>query len=80
MLQKLRKMREDKGLTVKDMSNLLNYKSPSTYAKKEREEIPISLYEAQKICIILNTTLDEIFLSENYLNKIQNVQSNIEKR
>lgn len=70
MLQKLREKREEKGLTIKDMSNLLNYKSPSTYAKKEREELPINIEEAKKICIILNTTLNEIFLSKNYLDKI----------
>lgn len=70
MLQKLREKREEKGLTIKDMANLLNYKSSSTYAKKEREELPINITEAKKMCIILNTTLDEIFLSKNYLNKI----------
>lgn len=70
MLKKLREKREEKGLTIEEMANLLNYKSSSTYAKKEREEIPISITEAKKICIILNTTLDEIFLSKNYLNKI----------
>lgn len=72
MLQKLRNKREEKGLTIKDMADLLNYKSSSTYAKKEREEIPINIEEAIKICIILNTTLDEIFLNKNYLNKIEN--------
>lgn len=70
MLQKLREKREEKGLTIKDMANLLNYKSSSTYAKKEREELPINITEAKKMCIILNTTLDEIFLNKNYLNKI----------
>lgn len=70
MLQKLREKREEKGLTIKDMANLLNYKSSSTYAKKEREELPINITEAKKMCIILNTTLDEIFLSKNYLDKI----------
>ena len=70
MLQKLREKRGEKGLTIKDMANLLNYKSSSTYAKKEREELPINITEAKKMCIILNTTLDEIFLSKNYLDKI----------
>lgn len=71
MLYKLRRKREEKGLTVEDMAKLLNYKSSSTYSKKEREEIPINIEEAKKICIILNTTLDEIFLKENYLNKTE---------
>lgn len=71
MLQNLRNKREEKGLTTKNMADLLNYKSSSTYAKKERGEIPISIEEAKKICFILNTTLDEIFLSKNYLNKTE---------
>lgn len=71
MLKKLRENRKRKGLTTSDMAKLLNFKSSSTYAKKEREEIRISLEEARKICIILNCSLDEIFLSQNYLNKIK---------
>ena len=71
MLQNLRNKREEKGLTTKNMADLLNYKSSSRYAKKERGEIPISIEEAKKICFILNTTLDEIFLSKNYLNKTE---------
>ena len=63
MLNKLREKREEKGLTTKDMANLLNYKSSSTYAQKERGNLPINIDEAKKICIILNTPLDEIFLS-----------------
>ena len=72
MLQNLRNKREEKGLTINNMAKLLNYKSSSTYAKKEREEIPINLEEAKKICFILNTTLNELFLDKNYLNKIEN--------
>ncbi len=72
MLQKLRAKREEKGLTTKEMAELMNYKSASTYSKKEREEIPLSVDEAKKICIILNTTLDEIFLNKSYLDKIEN--------
>lgn len=71
MLQKLRNKREEKGLTIKNMAELLNFRSSSTYAKKEREEIPLNIEEARKICFILNTTLDEIFLDKNYLNKIE---------
>lgn len=69
MLKKLRENRKRKGLTTADMAKLLNLKSSSTYAKKEREEIKISLEEAKKICIILNCSLDEIFLSRNYLKR-----------
>lgn len=71
MLDRLRKKREERNFTVEDMANLLNYKSSSTYSKKEREEIQMYLYEAIKICMILNCTLDEIFLPKNYLNKIE---------
>lgn len=70
MLHRLRKKREDKGFTISNMANILNYKSSSTYAKKEREEIPLNINEAIKIVMFLDCGLDEIFLPQNYLNKI----------
>lgn len=62
MQRKLREKRKNRNLTIKEMANLLGYKSQSTYAKKERGEIVISTDEAIKICLILDCPFEEIFL------------------
>ena len=61
MQKQLREKRQERNITVKEMAELLGYKSDSTYSKKERGEIAITVDEAKKICLILNCTMDDIF-------------------
>ena len=63
MISALRDKRKSRNLTIQEMSELLGYKSNSTYAKKERGEIAITVDEAKKICLILNCTLNDIFFA-----------------
>lgn len=58
---KLREKRKSKKITCKQMAKILGFKSDSTYSKKERKELPITIDEANKIAIVLGCTLDEIF-------------------
>ena len=61
MQKQLREKRQERNITVKEMAELLGYKSDSTYSKKERGEIAITVDEAKKICLILNCSMDDIF-------------------
>ena len=63
MQKQLREKRQERNITVKEMAELLGYKSDSTYSKKERGEIAITVDEAKKMCLILNCTLNDIFFS-----------------
>ncbi len=61
MYNKLKKIREEKGLTQKDMALKLGLKSKNAYSMKERGERKISLNEAKVISLILGDSIDEIF-------------------
>lgn len=61
MLDEIREIRQNKGLTINDMANVLGYKSSSTYSKKERGVIPITINEAIKICQILEISPIKFF-------------------
>lgn len=63
MQKKLREKRKERNITTSEMAELLGYKSSSTYAKKERGEIAITLDEAKKMCIILGCTINDIFFT-----------------
>lgn len=63
MQKQLREKRQERNITVKEMAELLGYKSDSTYSKKERGEISITVDEAKKMCLILNCTLNDIFFN-----------------
>lgn len=64
MQKKLREKRQEKNITVEEMAELLGYKSASTYSKKERGEIVITINEAKKICLILGCSMDSIFFTD----------------
>lgn len=50
MYEKVRKARKEKKITIEEMAKELDFSSPSTYSKKERGDLPITIDEAQKIC------------------------------
>lgn len=57
ILKKIRDTRIEQGKTLKDMSEYLNYKSISTYGKKELGLSPITIREYIDICNYLNKSL-----------------------
>lgn len=61
MLSEVIKKRKEKNITQKEMAKVIGKKA-STYAKKERGELPITIDEAKKICDFLNCELN-IFLN-----------------
>lgn len=60
MLNKIIEKRKEKNITQEEMAKIIGKKA-STYAKKEREELPTTIDEAKKICGFLNCDLN-IFL------------------
>lgn len=60
-LKKLRKHRIQKGLSLKTMSLLLDYKYPSGYANLEYGKRKITYENAVKISKILGVPLEELF-------------------
>ena len=54
---KIRDMREDKDLTQKQISKLLNC-TQQTYSRYETGEIIISIYDIKKLAEFYNTSID----------------------
>ena len=66
MYDKLREARKEKNITIVDLAEVIE-KKPSTYAKKEREEIPFTVPEANKILDYLNVDAS-IFYTKNCID------------
>ena len=64
MLERLKELREEKNIAVTQMSEILGYKTPSAYWKKENGMREINIVEAKKIAETLGSTVDEIFLAK----------------
>lgn len=61
MLNKLKEIRENKGLTQSDMAELLGYKHKSGYNKLELGDRKITLEQAKIISEYFNMTIEDIF-------------------
>lgn len=61
MLNKLKKIRESKGLTQSDMAELLGYKHKSGYNKLELGDRKITLEQAKIISDYFNMAIEDIF-------------------
>ena len=61
MFEKLRKMRKEKGIKVKDICELLNLETEAAYYKKETGSVPFTLEEGKKIANLLNEPIESIF-------------------
>lgn len=61
MLNKLKEIRENKGLTQSDMAKLLGYKHKSGYNKLELGDRKITLEQAKIISEYFNMTIEDIF-------------------
>lgn len=61
MLNKLKKIRENRGLTQSDMAKLLGYKHKSGYNKLELGDRKITLEQAKIISDYFNMSIEDIF-------------------
>lgn len=61
--QILKELRKEKKATMADMAELLGFKSPSAYCKKELLQVPFSLEEAQKVANYFNKRIEDIFFT-----------------
>ena len=58
----LRGLIKQRGYTEGDVADKLGI-SRTTFSKKANRKVTFELTEAMQLCSILNTTLDELFLS-----------------
>jgi putative transcriptional regulator len=71
MYEKLKDIRNEKGLTLLQMSQALGYSSPNAYARKEKGERKFTLDEVEIISNIFGLTVEEIFFNDK-LPKVGN--------
>lgn len=62
MYEKLRKLREKKNITQKQMAKMLGFKSINAYSLKERGERKFTVEEALQISKLLKISVEDIFL------------------
>ncbi len=61
----LREIRNEKGITAREMADALGLKTDAAYYKKESGLIKISLEEAKIIADKLEMSIDKIFFDQN---------------
>lgn len=69
MYIKLKKLREDKGITQDEMAELLGYRHKSRYSKLENGERKMSIEQAKLISDFFNMSIEDIFFN-NKVNKL----------
>lgn len=67
MFEKLRKIRQEKNIKAKEISEKLGLKTEGAYYKKEAGTVPFTLEEGKIISDIFNMPIEEIFF-ENELS------------
>ena len=67
MYENLRRIRKERGMTCEQMGELLNI-ATTTYSKKERGKIPVTLKEAKIAADFFGDSIDSIFF-ENTLSQ-----------
>ena len=74
--EKLKELREEKGLKIYDISRFLNF-DKDTYGKYEREYNTIPIIHLNTLCNYFNVSLDYIFNISN-IKQYQNYKENID--
>ncbi|WP_414150341.1 helix-turn-helix transcriptional regulator [Acetobacterium carbinolicum] len=69
-MSKVRELRENRGYTQDDMAEKLGLKSKNAYSMKERGERKFSLEEANKISLIFEMPIEQIFFNNEVTKKI----------
>lgn len=64
MYDKLRKIRENRGFTLLEMSKALGYNSPNAYSRKEKGERKFTLDEVEVISNLFGLSVEEIFFED----------------
>jgi putative transcriptional regulator len=64
MYVKLREMRNESGISIPKILDLLKI-SKATYYRKEKGKIKFSLYEAKKIAELFGKNIEEIFFEKS---------------
>lgn len=62
--QRLRDLRKSKGISAKDMADLLGLVTKAAYYKKESGMTRFTLHEARIIAHRLGTSIDELFFAD----------------
>jgi DNA-binding XRE family transcriptional regulator len=68
-LEKLRQMREERGLTCEQMAYKLGLQTKSGYNKKEKGRTPFTLKEAKIISDAFGQSIDDIFFPREVSRK-----------
>lgn len=63
MITKLRSIRKEKKISGHELAKVLGYKSPATYYKKEKGELPLTYKEMQIISEYLKEPAEKIFFT-----------------
>jgi Helix-turn-helix. len=63
MFGNLRRIRKENNFSIAGMSDVLGFKSKSTYCKKELGKVPFSLSEAKRISDLFGKSIDDIFFA-----------------
>ena len=63
MFERLRILRNEKGVTCEQLSILLGLKTRGAYQKKEAENVPFTLEEAKKIADFFKKNINEVFFT-----------------
>ncbi len=63
MFEMLRKIRQEKNIKARDISNKLGLKTEGAYYKKERGLVPFTLEEGKAISDMLGMPIEEIFFT-----------------
>ena len=61
MFERLRKMREEKGLTCEQMAYKLGLQTKAGYSKKETGRTPFTLADAKIVSEVFGKSIDDIF-------------------
>lgn len=62
--ERLRDLRKSKGISAKDMADLLGLATKAAYYKKESGMTRFTLHEARIIAHRLGTSIDELFFAD----------------
>ena len=63
MKNRLREIRKSKKVSGHELAKVLGYKSPATYYKKEKGNIPLTYEEMKIISEFLKTPANDIFFT-----------------
>jgi transcriptional regulator with XRE-family HTH domain len=63
MKNRLREIRKSKKISGHELAKVLGYKSPATYYKKEKGDIPLTYEEMKIISEFLKTPANDIFFT-----------------